>query len=596
MATQKTLVIYGSRALQNNRFKISAEDARRFSSAELQRLSLSRAYGSVPVSTKITEKTISMVGKVGNPAYNLQAVLEEFGSILNKKDQYLRFVPEYTIIDDTSDAGSWTNLSSSLTGNLRTDALSSQLGSSIVWDYIVANHGTHSMEKTLSSAINITNFAGGNINFFLYLSNIYSNNPFVTFYIGNDSSNYLSYTTAYDYQGLKLNYGWNMVSIPLSVFSATGTVDMNALDYLKIMVNGGADVNDAHYLTGYKIDTIFWSNESRARNYPCYRVDQTDVEGQHYDIDSTPVTARFLNYPGYALSTSYETLVSSTITTSSVDFPIDISGSLDPSIEHTFVFNTPAAVSGVTITNVITGKAVTLYKSLSDTILPFDVDTLKLGGLIDPTPILNTTPLDFSGVIPSFSTEKNILRVSVIKPTSQSQETFTTNGGLLRTSASSTYRLAQSFTAHLTGIMTYIELLLKVPFNSAGYTIEVRSDSAGSPGTVLTSFSMMNGGNGNVLNLEKIDFRANLGSVVHVTNGQVYWVVIKTVSNDITPVQLNWGYYATTDYAFGVAKESTNSGSTWSAALTGDQNFRVTINPTDAHSITYTAKYKKIYL
>jgi len=86
----------------------------------------------------------------------------------------------------------------------------------------------------------------------------YVDNNALEIAIGNDSSNYLSIKVGRD----ELNTGkWTLLNLPIAEFSATGTVDKAAIDWVRITVNAPQSITagdikmDEWFLTTYPVTT-----------------------------------------------------------------------------------------------------------------------------------------------------------------------------------------------------------------------------------------------------------------------------------------------------------------------------------------------------
>lgn len=258
------------------------------------------------------------------------------------------------------------------------------------------------------------------------------------------------------------------------------------------------------------------------------------------------------------------------ITTPTTALSVGVSGMLDP--QPLIFFNTTASGSRFTIMNQTTGDVI-------------DVPTTFSGSgrslLIDPYNFqvtLDGTPVTFKGTFPRFKPGINSLLISTFGSAASALDQKFEETTLSLPYASymaGTYRSAQSFVPTGTAIL-FAELYLRSnPTGASGdITVEIQTNSGGSPsGSVLGTATIAA-----FYSYGTIWKRAVFTAGITVTPGTTYWLV--AYASTSAPVyRYTWVEYATTDkYSSGSAKQSSNSGTTWSASGLGansDHLFRV---------------------
>lgn len=108
---------------------------------------------------------------------------------------------------------------------------------------------TAGIQNTGLDTFDITNYFDGTGRVFLYAWITDSTNiTNFTLRIGNDASNYYSLAVTADYAGNALSNGWNLLSFAFNSMTETGTVDLDACDYIAVyMTKDAAKVDEVNY-------------------------------------------------------------------------------------------------------------------------------------------------------------------------------------------------------------------------------------------------------------------------------------------------------------------------------------------------------------
>lgn len=116
-------------------------------------------------------------------------------------------------------------------------------------------------------------------------------------------------------------------------------------------------------------------------------------------------------------------------------------------------------------------------------------------------------------------------------------------------------------------------------YNLANLSVQIRSDSSGTPGASVGSFA----GTG-LISIGGIYNFSNLATPVTLVSNTIYWLVIKNNVAGTGANNINWAYGDTTSPSLGVnglvtPVSSVNTGSTWNTFPTSPQLLRITNVP-----------------
>lgn len=164
-------------------------------------------------------------------------------------------------LDDADATTGWTASADAIAATLNTSDHAE--GSGCLNLGVTFSTGVGMYAKTISSGVDVTNYAY--LNILVYLENRFdgSDNPYVSedaleIRFGNDASNYKYYRVGRD----SLDEGqFTLLHIPIAEMTTTGTVDITAMDYLAIRINAPQSIAigdvkmDSWFLTTYPIVT-----------------------------------------------------------------------------------------------------------------------------------------------------------------------------------------------------------------------------------------------------------------------------------------------------------------------------------------------------
>jgi hypothetical protein len=196
-----------------------------------------------------------------------------------------------------------------------------------------------------------------------------------------------------------------------------------------------------------------------------------------------------------------------------------------------------------------------------------------------------TLPVDAS-IWPA-GTQPTAVNAEVVRLTTQAppvRESYEASSGAFAfQNNASLQRVAQSYIAPVSGTLTAMSLVLQRQLSPVdNLTVEIRSDTAGSPGSLLSTVSIVASG---IPTSET--WTSTTQSLAQVA-GTTYWIeVYRSGSTDATNY-VNLSYNAAAGYANGVAKTSADGGGSWSLQ-TADVLFRADITASnDTFLITRT--------
>ena len=604
-----TLIYFNNSNLQTEEVTVTTTDIRNASGSDVQSIALARSNGSRIVNQRYESKIIELEGNVETKTIsaNIENLLERYYKIFNvDTPRYLRYIPEYEEIITTDTATGWTAGSDTVSLATQTDDYQHG-GTSLGFNIDVSNSGNDYAELTYSGTAwdgSSKTKATSNFEFWLNLNDVYYITS-IEFRIGNDASNYYSAVYESNYAGNDFENGVNLFSVKWDDMLETGTVSDNALDYIYIKINydtTAEDINDCY------IDGIFWVNEDRVRNYRCMRTGELEMGAEHYQISHSLFRARFLADRGYAESTHFIQLFSTTgIVATSTEQKIDLEGSIEPLPKHTLTVNTATDIEDIRIKNLSNQEEVTfLTTNISN------ADKIVFGG-IDREVTQNGSVMDFSGKIPStdIGTNRYQLNITSDTPTVVPASAITTNATRSYTVTSTPPSgdrtdifISQAFTTATADDITAITAELSngnfgLSSNTKWWIL---NDSSGAPGSTVISYA-----SGNPISISS---GSATGYNISVTTATKYHLVIlvayekNVVTTGFTTGDCDWDYSTDDDYAShlthkGEVTYSTSSSIPWGSVSWGtinyDMGFTVTQTPTPSWDIDWLLEYKKLY-
>lgn len=603
-----TLVYFGNYNLQKDIHSVSLGDWRSTPEALVQTQPLARGRGVSVVNTRVGAKEIDIAGSLHTSASitDMESVIKQLDKAWSQKgSRYLRSVPEYIELVPTNSITDWT--ASNDAANLALDTTNYQTGSSSVgFDIDVSASGNNYATLTYSSStqVDFSPYAStGNIEFSVYIPDAYYIES-VTIRIGNDASNYYEAIVLTNYEGLAIANGVNHFSVPASNLSETGSVTDTAIDYCVITITYSTEAID---ISGCYVDNITWVDEERVRNYPCYLSGEVKKDGNHYNINFSNWRATFLNYTGYAISTHYinlftTTSISDTVTTE----VIDLDGNTELLPLFTLNINTATDIGGISIANLTTDE------SIGFNIANFAANDQIVFGGAEKEISNNTSVLDFDGKIPRFPqginraqlivdaetptyipvsalTADNYRTVSVTKPSSS----YITYGII---SQSFTTTSSDPITAFTFDYSNTTSGILGVPVGWAIY-----NNNSGTPGATSIAAGVFTVGAPGTKTVSGLNILVSNATVYHLLLFVSFYRGDTVIGGDPFG-SYAWNYDSGAAYAGGAAYTTTYTTSapydpstfTWTPAA-GDQIFRITQSPSPNWDIDWSAKYKKLY-
>lgn len=589
MATQ---VYFGNYNLQKGIFTTAIGDWRNSAPSLIQTLPVARGGGVSVVNTRFGPKNITVIGRLNQEdasSSSIEDLMKQFDKIFNEEEsRYLRSVPDFVEAVPTNSVTDWTGSDDAASVAVNTGEFQSG-SSSVGFDIDVSASGNDYATLTYSSSTqaDLSSYTDtGNFELTLNIPDVYYIDS-IDFRIGNDSSNYYGYTFSGNYEGRNLENGYNLLSVAWSDTTETGTVNDAQIDYCYIRINyssSAIDIDDCF------VDTIQWVNEYTVRNYPVFRDGEVRRNNFHYNIEFTKFEVDFLNHKGYAISThSTDLFDSQNITTTSDTQVLDLDGSTTLLPEFNVTVQDATGLGGLLITNLNSGNTITpSISSVSDS------DSFTIGGL-DYNNLQNGAQIDFSGRFLTWKpgTQRVQLGLTSTSPTSLN---YTTNDTQV-SGADLDYGLAgNSFQATATGSITSIQLYLaKGGPSSWPISISVYADNSGVPDTA--SAALGTSSNTNTISDTTLQWYTFSFAGVSVTNTTTYWIVFQQRFTALGNVIKNaWGGDSALGYANGQIKFD-NGTDAWTSTVNNNQdsNFKITIDPTPAWDVDWTASYRKLY-
>jgi hypothetical protein len=597
------LITFGNYCLTNNRLTVATTTNRDLSPIDVQLSSKARGNGSVVVNTRTAPKQIQLSGAViGSDlaTYTKGKEYLELSSI--RITSLLRFIQTYLEVwVPTSTTGVTVSQDA---GTLTYDTNEFQLGAgalkfNLTVGASVSNYGRISKGVT-SFAFNQSYY---NIEFFTYIPDA-SLITSLTLYLQSSASNYLSTSITSNVNGDAFVNGWNLISVPFSSFASSGTPVTSAITTVYIDYNY---LSTATSQTGVMLSGLIRTDERYTRSYRANSQAGVSVDGYNYNISDAGFDYSFIAFDGFGLSTHQTTLFNQTgVTTTSNSQSITLEGTDNPSPLFNLQFNTITAISKVAITNTTT----------NDTI-QFDTTGLTAGQILtfggeDNLSLLGSSPIPYTGTIPTFNIGLNKIRldvtasgISTVSNATGGVEYFIPSSELADPSTYGNYRIAQTFTATATGTLTGISFktryaLNRTPSQPRIWDFAITNTSAGNPSTTLLTSGVF------TVDSTSLKTYTISGLSLAVTNGTVYALILPAGYNQTADMemleQIVWDSTTSNPYAGGKAVRTDNANawgdfasSTWSDITTTDFVFSVTISPAVAWNIGWSAKYKKHY-
>lgn len=149
--------------------------------------------------------------------------------------------------DDNTSNGVW--VAGGNVTNVKTDTLQKIQGKGSI-SFDVGLLTTNYIENTTISPVDITPYK--TILLWIYMPSVPTALTSFTLCLGQDASNYYSASVAQTFFGTGIAQGWNLLSLSVDNFTATGTPTWTNVDYCRLIVDG----NFSTGLAGIKLDSI----------------------------------------------------------------------------------------------------------------------------------------------------------------------------------------------------------------------------------------------------------------------------------------------------------------------------------------------------
>jgi len=588
------LVLYKYQNLTNNKSTISRTTSNSSSSSIITSAELNRDAGAIVTNSKLGAKVITMDGQLNVPSalsITLSDLITEYDAVLNKNNGVLRIMRNYTEISDCDSTTGWSvgDDGTNLTGDTNTY----QYGTaSLNFDLNAYSSGYLTLTNSTLTQVDLSSVdETGSFCFWLNIPDS-ANITTIDFRVGNDSSNYWGGSQTSNYEGSGIDHGWNFMSFHWSDMTETGAVDPSAIDYVLIQINYNSSQGAN---TDFMIDGVFWNDEGETRNYRVYK-SRFNKDDEHYNITHTKFNLEFYAYEGLAFSTFTQQAFSSTgMVNNSEQQDITFAGSAEPRPTIKATVNDSTGLSSLTFTNNNNSEAITVAPaSWSDSdVVIINTKTKSVS--------VNGDSTNFTGVIPRFETGLNklTLDVGLTGATDITQDSHDT--GIWGSSAND--RFAQKWTATVNGTVSPNDVQVYGKADSptggsgdkglATFVVSLQTNSSGSPSgtalwTAIVSFNLSTG---------TAEYRicGGFGSAT-ITNTTLYWLVMTPFYSSLgDDYRMNWKDDSANPYAGGLAKTSTDGGSSYSTLGTADFRFIITQQPTASTDIDWSLNYKTEY-
>lgn len=575
-------IYYHGYPLNSGRIAVDTIDFRSASETSLDILSDQTSGGVSILDFKDGAKEISLGGGLTQlNGEHMTTLSRDLNYILKSRDTYLRIVPvdkTVTLYDPISTTG-WTYANDGTAVALDT-SIYFRPPSSLKLTVTVGNSAQdYAVFSYTGSQVDITNYDGFDIP--LWFSDSYYISS-VEIRIGNDSSNYYSWTVPTQSLGFDIHNEANVFSVAKADATTTGSVTQTQIDYLYIKINYSSSATSFSAYLGrvYGFIDSFTTNYTNVYNQRDISINtgQGITEGLN---DTTATWSASLLCPHeYAESTFSTRQFTQTVTALQQvkSFTYNGSKSALPTTSITF----DSSVSNITdfqIQSLDTGKTIEINDTsfLVGDVLAFDFEKKSV--------TKNGIQLYYTGLTQDFFVRGvNYLELNI----GQANAGTTLNYLDIYETSRGTYStyLAQSFTTGgSAGILTYGEVIITEPTDLFDPpTLQIWTNSAGSPSTQLSS-AYAN------IELKSIDsyytrYRAYGTFNQSLSASTMYWLVLVIDGASVAPFGETSSFYSG-----GSAKYY--NGSSWVVSSLADMAFKTVVQTPPTHSLTWTLDTKK---
>lgn len=592
------LIQYGNNVLSNKKFGVYEGDHYSSSPVEVQASPGARNAGSTVVNTRVGARTISVQGNLNKNTTKLVNVVRDLNYVFNQEDKLFRIVPPdewreiFTPIVSNGFTASDDAINLSIDDN---DIQISEKSITFDIDVSVSTSNFATITYTTSTPVDLSSVANtGNFEFFLKIPNVqYISN--VEFRIGNDSSNYYSYTFDTNLGEESIDYGWNCFSIPWgndffagvytgqtysNTVSETGSVNDAQLDYMQIRINYTADQVDS---LGCAFGGLVWVNEPYVENYPCYLSGSIPKPQDNSKLEYINWKVSLLNYTGYSRGTHEIIAATDTASASDSNIVANLMGNTEQLPELTLTVEDSTGFNSLALVNARNDDSLTITPGTITT-----NDVFVLGGL---NKIFQQSGINvnYSGKVISYEPGINPLTVSFLGTGTSLISIVATTGDIAQSNFTNMARRAQQFTAITNGVLQ--KIVARIRNNVAGtYAINgYIQDDNGLPNTVLGA---LNGQSFTNTAYTDVTFPTGNGVTIPLISGNKYWVILYNVDGTTS----RWSGSTTSTYAGGISAASNTFGSTWTGTTATE--FDVDIFALDSFSgdVVVQQKYYPLYV
>lgn len=307
------------------------------------------------------------------------------------------------------------------------------------------------------------------------------------------------------------------------------------------------------------------------------------ITREGFDLTKVRYSLSLLCLTPFALSpTEQEALSVVGITSASYQTTITVDGSAPPEPTINYTIDNPSNLGTIVLLNNTTGKQIEVGTAFgSGDILSINCE--------DKTVTRNgSQSIEFEGVFPEFDLGINTLTTTFIPQGSLDQQNIYDSG-----SAGSVYGwiiMAQSFTAGYSTNYDKVELLLRKQGSPSDLTLNIYSNSAGAPGTILSSTVVSSSSIGTDYSWVTINI-----TPLALTASTLYWIGISSTSSSY-PNYYDWKYSEYNPYAGGSVSVKPDKTSDWVAYTALDATFKVYRLVTMSQSIDWEINYYPRYL
>jgi len=395
------IVYYGDNCLSNKIFSIINLPARSGIENDVQRLPQARADGSVLVNVRQREKVIPMTGGImtssdyeDNQEYNKNLLQLEYLKRILKSDaeRMLRIIPDGAYKGtNLLNQGLWAGGGSGFGAQISDDTTVYSLNDrslKVTYTGVSGTITNFSITTGTVTSVDISSYTRPFVQVDIFLPYYYTIDS-VDIRVGSSNANYYSATVFKNYEGGKLKYGWNIITIDLENASITGTPNLAAMAYYRLYFT-----TLAQSITLYVSNPIF-VDDTYVRNYPCILEGGINITESQFDLVSQDVSFNLLCTKGFGYATDPIDIISATNATKINAYNGTLAGNCKQDIDTNVKINTLNSTTALIVRNVDTGLKLTT----TSTLLVNDVINISTS---KKSLTINGVEVDFTGLFPNW--------------------------------------------------------------------------------------------------------------------------------------------------------------------------------------------------